>query len=133
MTRAVFLLTITVLAAVGRGGAQTSTPTAWFGVPLPPHLVDPHRPVVETSTAAPRPPLVPTGEEHNTELAGSLIRKDLDTIVGFSQADRAGGAKAWGRITGTPSAAAAMTWAAGRLRDAGLQKVEVQPYEGTGQ
>jgi hypothetical protein len=79
------------------------------------------------------PALVPAGEERYTELEGPRIRRDLERIVGFSKADRASGTRAWGRITGFPSAAAALNWAADRLREAGLQHVQVQQYAGTGQ
>ena len=133
MTRAAFLFAIAVLLAAEAGHAQTAAGTAWFGVPAPSGLGDPHRPVVDTSSATPRPALVPAGEERYSELAGALIRKDLETIVGFSKADRASGAKVWGRVTGFPSAVATMTWAASRFREAGLQKVDVQSYDGTGQ
>ena len=133
MTRAAFFITMAFLSAAESSRAQTAAGTAWFGVPSPYGLGDPHRPVVDTSTATPKPALVPAGEERDVELAGPRIRKDLETIVGFSKADRAAGMKAWGRITGFPSAVATMKWAANRFREAGLQKVDVQSYGGTGQ
>jgi hypothetical protein len=133
MGRAAWLVTIAVVSAVQIGAAQPSALTAWFGVRPPAGLGNPHEPVVDTSSVRPIPSTVPPGEERHSELAGPLIRADLERIVGFSRADRASGTKAWGRITGFPSAAAAMDWAAGRFREAGLRDVRVQPYEGTGQ
>jgi Peptidase family M28 len=133
MRRMAFLLTVSLVSAVEIGVTQTMAGTAWFGVRPPDGRGDPHRPVVDVSTVTPTPAIVPAGEERYTELAGPLIRKDLERIVSFSKADRASGTKAWGRITGFPSAAAAMNWAGDRFREAGLQNVQVQPYGGTGQ
>ena len=98
MTRAAFFITMALLSAAESSRAQTAAGRAWFGVPSPSGLGDPHRPVVDTSIATPKP--APPGEERDVELAGPRIRKDLESIVGFSKADRAAGAKAWGRIDG---------------------------------
>jgi Peptidase family M28 len=133
MGRAALLVTIVVALALQAVMAQTSSSTAWFGVRQPVGLGDPHHAVVDTSAVTPPPAVVPPCEERHAELTGPLIRRDLERIVDFAKTDRASGAKAWGRITGFPSAAAAMTWAADRFRDAGLQNVQVQQYDGTGE
>ncbi len=57
------------------------------------------------------------------------IRRDLETIVGFSKQSRAAGDRVWGRVTGFPAAAATHAWVAEQFRAAGLQNVQVQPYE----
>lgn len=111
---------------------QGTGPRTWFDIPAPHGLGDPHAPTVDVATLKPPAPLVPSAESGWTELAGSRIRQDLVRIVEFSKMDRASGSKAWGRITGFPAARLAFDWAAQQFRDAGLQDVNVQRYNGTG-
>src|SRR5262245_50693504 len=133
MSRAASLAALVTTLGLTAVLAQSSTSTAWFGVRPPVGLGDPHRAVVDTSVVTVPPAVVPLGEERYAELAGALIRRDLERIVGFAKTDRASGGKAWGRITGFPSAAAAMSWATDRFREAGLQNVQLQQYDGTGE
>ena len=102
---------------------------AWFGVPQPNGLGDPHRPVVDVRTVTPPAVRVPGGEERFSDLAGAKIRRDLETIVGFSKQSRSAGDRVWGRVTGFPAAAATHAWVAEQFRAAGMQNVQVQPYE----
>ena len=108
---------------------QSQGSAAWFGLPLPQGLSDPHRPVVDVRTATPPAARVPGGEERFGDLTGARIQRDLETIVGFSKRSHAAGDKVWGRVTGFPSAAATHAWVAEQFRAAGLQNVQVQPYE----
>lgn len=118
-----------VLTAGAMLAAQTPRANApWFGLALPPGLGDPHRPVVPVAGVTPPTARVPSGEETFTELRGDRIRKDLETIVGFSKQSHAAGDRAWGRVTGFPPAAQTMAWVAGQFKDAGLSGVEVQEY-----
>ena len=111
----VFVLAVS-LAAGGALAAQALRPNLpWFGLALPPGLGDPHRPVVNLAGMAAPPARVPSGEEGFSELKGERIRKDVETIVGFSKQSHAAGDRAWGRVTGFPAAARTMTWVAGRL------------------
>ena len=105
--------------------------TAWFGVPLPAGLGDPHRPILDVTRATPPAAVVPPGEEAHRELAGTVIRKHLEAIVGFAVADRARGEKAWGRITGFRAADETHAWVLQQFRAAGLRDAETQTYGGT--
>lgn len=130
-----FALALAATAActsIGVVAAQTGQGAAWFGLPLPPGLGDPHKPVVNVAGVTPAAPIVPAGEGPDPELAGAAIRKDLETIIGFSKESRAAGNRVWGRITGFPSAAAVADWTADQFIRAGLTYVEVQKYAGTG-
>lgn len=120
-------LALTVVAGLAGCAAE---PNPWFGVAVPPGLGDPHAPVVDVAVTPP-PALVPAGEEGFVDLAGTRMRQDVDTITGFSRADRAAGTRMWGRITGFPSARQTVEWAAQQFRDAGLTDVAVQEYPGT--
>jgi hypothetical protein len=130
----VLLTTSTSLA--GQRSAETSSsgsvaPAAWFGVPLPAGLGDPHRPILDVSTVKPVPPIIPSGEESRPELTGVAVRKHLEAIVGFSRADRARGEKAWGRITGFRAADETHAWVLQQLEAAGLRDVQTQSYVAT--
>ena len=74
---------------------------------------------------------MPEGEANHRELDGAVIRKYLETIVGFSVADQRRGEKAWGRITGFRAADETHQWVAEQFRAAGLQAVQVQTYKAT--
>ena len=60
---------------------------AWFGVVPPFANGDPHGPVVDLRTVTAPAARVPGGEERYTDLTGGRIRRDLETIVGFSKAE----------------------------------------------
>jgi hypothetical protein len=118
-----------VLVAMGSFPGRAQMPASvWFGVALPSGLGDPHRPVLSVAGVRAPDPLVPAGEERRPELAGSRIRRDLETIIDFSKASRAAGNRLWGRIAGFPSGTATVRWAAEQFRAAGLQGVEVQEF-----
>jgi hypothetical protein len=118
-----------LLASAAAEPAQPRAAAPWFGLPLPAGIGDPHRPVVDVRAAIPPSPRVPAGEERHVDLQGARIRRDLDTIVGFSRESRAAGDRVWGRVTGFPAAAATHTWVAEQFRAAGLSNVQVQPYD----
>src|SRR5688572_10292050 len=132
MRAALTLMMITTLLVVStqlRSRAQAGS--AWFGVPLPAGLGDQHRPILDVSKATPAAAVVPPGEERHRELAGPVIRKHLEAIVGFAVADRARGEKAWGRITGFRGADETHAWVLQQFKSAGLRDVETQTYAGT--
>jgi hypothetical protein len=103
----------------------------WFGVALPTGLGDPHRPILDVSTAKPAQAIVPAGEETNAELTGAVVRKHLEAIVGVSRADRARGEKAWGRITGFRAADETHAWVLQQFKAAGLRDPQTQTYAST--
>ena len=108
---------------------QSQGSGTWFGLAVPNGLADPHRPVVDVRTVTPPAVRVPGGEERYSDLAGAKMRRDLETIVGFSKQSRAAGDRVWGRVTGFPAAAATHAWVAEQFRAAGLQNVQVQSYD----
>ena len=130
----VLLVAATVVLAGCLGQAQESgSARPWFGVSPPPGLGDPHRPVVGMTGIEPAPASMPSGEEATRDLDGRRIRSYLETIVGFSKQSRATGDRVWGRVTGFPAAAATIQWVADEFRAAGLDNVEVQEYQGSGE
>jgi len=122
-----FALAVGGAAALAAQAPRSSAP--WFGLALPPGIGDPHRPVVNVATVTTPPARVPAGEEGFTELKGDRIRRDVETIVGFSKQSRAAGDQAWGRVTGFPAAARTMAWVAEQFKEAGVSGVEVQEYD----
>lgn len=90
-------------------------------------------PVILGDDYPPRPARVPPGEEQFTELQGEVIRRDLETIVGFSywsqETREVGDGQLWGRITGMESGKRAMDWVEMRLRQAGVEQVERQWFD----
>ena len=96
--------------ARGRGAGQQGP---WFGVMLPPPLGK--DPAVIVGERPPRPFVMPQGEPAAPELAGSLVRADVETIVGFAKESRRtkefGSGQTWGRVSGFPSSAKTVDWA----------------------
>ena len=117
-------------STAGPSVVKMSSP-AWFGVPAPAGLGDPHRPILSVTTARPAPAVVPSGEEGHHDLEGAVIRRYLETIVGISRADRARGEKAWGRITGFRAADETHAWVLEQFKAAGLRDSATQTYEAT--
>jgi hypothetical protein len=112
-------------------GMAISAQQPWFGIALPNGLGDPHRPILDVASLKPVPATVPAGEAQHRDLAGAAIRTDLETIVGFSKADRARGEMAWGRITGFRGADETHAWVLQQFKAAGLRDVETQTYTAT--
>jgi hypothetical protein len=124
-----------ILVVVGAvlipAAGHTQRPGGWFGtVPVPRGLSDPHKAIVNVADVKPARLVLPADDAPDADLTGPVIYKDLERIVGFSRENQASGDRAWGRITGFSGAANAYAWAATRFRDAGLQNVELQEYDG---
>jgi len=113
--------------------AQAPGSAPWFGVTPAPAFQPHSSPVILGEDYGPRPAAVPAGEDRDAELTGASIRRDLEQIVAFSMRSRetreVGDGLLWGRITGLPSGEETMTWAAERLRGAGVPTVERQWFE----
>lgn len=112
----------------GRGARPGGNPNGpWFGLPLPP--APGQEPAVMVGDRAPRPAVF--AEAGPPELTGAAIRRDLETIVGFSKESRAarefGSGQMWGRVSGFPSSARTVDWAVEQFRKAGIADVRVQP------
>jgi hypothetical protein len=113
----------------GHRAEEKRTPTSsWFGVTLPANDRDPHLPVVNVSSVSPAAVRVPPGEERHRALEGASVRKDVETIIGFSKQSRAAGDRVWGRVTGFPAAKHTIEWVAKEFTAAGLSDVAVQEY-----
>lgn len=132
LTTAVLLTAATAHGQARPAGAvATAGSGAWFGVPVPAGLGDPHQPILSVKAAAPSAAVVPAGEAANRDLEGAAIRKDLETIVAFSRADRARGEQAWGRITGFRGADETHAWVLQQFKAAGLRDADTQTYTAT--
>src|SRR5262245_37580187 len=125
------LATATVIGQKESAKRADSGSSAWFGVPVPAGLVDPHRPILDLAAIKPAAATVPPGEESYRDLAGSAVRQNLEAIVGISRADRARGEKAWGRITGFRAADETHAWVLDQFKTAGLKNTETQTYDST--
>jgi hypothetical protein len=123
------IVAVVALAATAQGQAPQG---AWYGVPVPPGLGDPHRPIMDVSGVKLAPALVPAGEEKYQDLQGPRLRRDLETVINFSKAHRAAGNKMWGRITGLSSGSETVRWAGQQFQSAGLRDVQVQEFSATG-
>lgn len=104
---------------------------AWFGVPLPPGFEPEELQVISVRGAAPA--VVPEGESDFRELQGPAIREHLEQIVAISHESREteeiGEGMLWGRVTGLPSGAQTIQWAADQFVAAGLADVELQRFD----
>jgi hypothetical protein len=134
-------IAIAALIAVGAAGqvrAQDEGPARgrpivkggpWFGLVVPSRAGS--APAVVVGARGPRPVTGPAGEVAPPELAAAAIRRDLETIVGFSHESRTtrevGTGQLWGRITGLPSGRKAVEWTVDQFRRAGIADVRVQP------
>jgi hypothetical protein len=115
--------------------AQATRNSAWFGVTPSPGFQPDVPPVLLGTDYGPRPAAIPAGEEGHRSLEGQAIRRDLETIVGFSKWSRetkeVGTGQLWGRITGLPSGERTMDWVERRLREAGVPRIERQRFDQT--
>ena len=112
----------------GLAGVTLHAATAWFGLPLPNGIGDPHKAVIDVRRVQAQSAAVPEGEERFKELSGARIQRDVATIVDFSRQSFKEGNKVWGRVTGFPSAKATVEWSAEQFKAAGLKDVAVQEY-----
>lgn len=107
---------------------QANAAGPWFGVTLPPRFEA--EPAVVVGERASRP-VASTAGSANADFQAARIRKDLETIVGFSKASRSskeiGSGQLWGRISGFPSSAKTIDWAIEQLKAAGIKEVFDQP------
>ncbi|MEX2131044.1 MAG: M28 family peptidase [Pseudohongiellaceae bacterium] len=106
--------------------------TSWFGL-QPPPVMQAHAVPAIIGTRGPAPAVVPAGETEWEELNGERISQDLRSIVDFSIASRQrrefGSSQIWGRVSGFPSGAATVDWAAEQFRAAGISDVRIQDFD----
>jgi len=97
----------------------------WFGVMLPPKASA--SPAVKVGTRPPRPT---TPDSAAPEFAGTALKADVETIVGFARAagtgKEIGNGQMWGRISGFPSSDKTVQWAVDQFRKAGITDVKTQ-------
>jgi hypothetical protein len=89
-------------------------------------------PPVIIGDRGPVPVSIPADDPATPALQGASLRRDLETIVGFSRESRSskeiGDGQLWGRITGFPSGSRPVRWAVDEFRRAGIQNVELQTF-----
>jgi hypothetical protein len=99
----------------------------WFGVALPPGTGA--APAVKVGPRAVRP--VTDFDATSPEFAGSALKADVETIVGFARAagrdKEIGTGQMWGRIAGFPSSDKTVAWAVDQFRKAGITDIRTQP------
>ena len=102
--------------------------SAWFGLtlPQPPGAA----PAVKVGARPPRPAETASKADGN-HLNGDVIKRDVETIVGFArdsqQSREIGNGQMWGRIAGFPSSDKTVDWAIDQFRRAGITDVRRQP------
>ncbi len=64
-------------------------------------------------------------------LAGSALKADVRTIVGFSLESKASGDYLWGRVSGTPAYYKTAAWAVDQLKAAGLKDAHLEDFTAT--
>jgi hypothetical protein len=108
-------------------GAQS---TAWFGVPLPPPLSDPRKPIMRHDDVyAPLPAQFPHRPgKHDELLDGAVLKTDHRKIIGFSLESLAAGDTVWGRRAATPSFMRTLDWVVGEFKAAGLKDAVVETF-----
>ena len=124
--------TLALIASVAAGAganAQTPAPAAaskpWFGLATPKQTIDVVSPTIPVAAGnfGGIPPYVPqTGP-----LKGEAIFKNVETIVGFSLAEKAAGEPLWGRISGFPGLMNTVEWTHQKMLGFGL-KSEIQRF-----
>ena len=123
--------TIAVSAQRGRGAAPAEPKTtAWFGIPLPPPVSDPRKPVMKYDDAfAPLPAAFAHRKGKFDELLdAAALKADQKKIVGFSLESLNAGDKVWGRRAATPSFQHTLEWVVSEFRAAGLKEARVEPF-----
>ncbi|HYM33877.1 MAG TPA: M28 family peptidase, partial [Steroidobacteraceae bacterium] len=125
------LLAASLLFTSAAFAQATKTQGAWFGVKLPPAFGS--EPAVIVGAREPRPVIFAPGTPQFPELHGPAIKKDVETIVGFSKASRAahefGLGQLWGRVSGFASSDKTVDWAVEQLRSAGIHDVKTQIFD----
>ena len=122
LVAALLLLAPLASAQPAQRGATGSS--AWFGLtlPQPPTAA----PAVKVGTRPPRP-AESVDEGDGSELRGDVIKRDVETIVGFArdsqQSKEIGSGQMWGRIAGFPSSDKTVDWAIDQFRKAGITDV----------
>jgi hypothetical protein len=124
------LLAIVMCVAAASISAQSGRGGAWFGTPLPAAASDPRRPVMRYDDVfAPVPVhFAPGRGRFDGLLDGAALKKDHQTIVGFSLESLNAGDKLWGRRAATPSFMHTIEWATNELEAAGLADAKVETF-----
>ncbi len=123
------------LRAAAFGAAVLAAPAAgaapWFGQALPPPVNDPTKPILTTAEDLPAQPAVFGPGPKSPLLAGSALKADVRTIVGFSLESKASGDYLWGRVSGTPAYYKTAAWAVDQLKAAGLKDAHLEDFTAT--
>jgi hypothetical protein len=129
LVAAVALVPVAAWTQEARSAPEKAGP--WFGLRLPPGPGE--AAAVRVGPRPPRPVVRPAGEAASPDLDATRIAADLRTIVGFAtdarEREEQGSRQMWGRVSGFPSAARTVEWAAGEFTRAGITDVRVQPIE----
>src|SRR5262249_62302858 len=124
------LLASSVSAAslVAQGGG------AWFGIPAPPPLSDPRKPVMKYDEVfAPLRAQFPRRAGRADELLdGAELKNAQRRIVDFSLESLAAGDTVWGRRAATPAFMHTIEWSVNAFTTAGLQRAAVESDPGAG-
>ena len=128
------LILIALLVVASSAAAQDDPPGRraaakkdgpWFGLTLPPR--DGAAVAVQVGKRPPRPAIADAA----AQFSGSALKADVETLVGIARSARdskeIGSGQMWGRISGFPSGAKAVEWAADQFRKAGISDVKTQP------
>jgi hypothetical protein len=123
-------LTLALLTLATMAAPHAAEKSAWFGVPLPPPLSDPRKPIMKYDDAfGPLPTKFGHRPGKSDEmLDAAALKADQRRIVGFSFESQNAGDKVWGRRAATPAFMHTLEWTVGEMKAAGLKDAKVETF-----
>jgi hypothetical protein len=121
---------IAVATCVAAASLTAQNGGAWFGVPPPPPLNDPRKPVMKYDEVfAPLRAQFPHRPGRSDELLdGAALKAVQRRIVDFSLESLAAGDTVWGRRAATPAFMQTIEWTVDAFKAAGLEGAAVERY-----
>src|SRR5262252_37581 len=121
---------IVLATSVAAASLTAQSGGGWFGIPTPPPLSDPRKPVMKYDAVfAPLRAQFPHRAGRADELLdGAELKSMQRRIVDFSLESLAAGDKVWGRRAATPAFMHTIEWVVNGFKAAGLEGAVVERY-----